>query len=110
VLFLLLHLNEVHLVLALHALAPCHVSALDSLVLTGDLLGEHGPFRSCLLLFFLPKFHLGFGLRQLLVQFFALLLTLLNHASYLLQLFIVLLVVLCDIEVSLGGFVLCLFD
>jgi len=38
ILLLLLLVHEVHLVLALHALAPLHVSALDSLTLTGDLL------------------------------------------------------------------------
>jgi hypothetical protein len=110
VLFLVHLLHEVHLVLTLHALAPCHVSALDSLILTRDLLGEHCPFRSGFLLVFLPKFHLGFGLRQLLVQFFALLLTLLNHASYFLKLFIILLLVLCNVEVSLGGVVLVLLN
>jgi hypothetical protein len=91
----LLHLlYQVKLVLTLHALAARHVGTLDSLILTGDLLGEHCTFCSRLGLVFFPKFHLSFGLNQLFIEFFTLLFALLNHASHLLELFIVLLLVL----------------
>lgn len=87
----LLHLlYQVKLVLTLHALAACHVGTLDSLILTGDLLGEYRTFCSRPGLVLFPKFHLSFGLSQLFIKFFSLLFALLYHASHPLELFIVL--------------------
>lgn len=107
-LFIVLLLNEVHLVLTLHALAALHIQALNPLVFTRDLLGQYKSFSRGCLLIILPSIHLFLGYRELPVELSAFHLSRFDHFSDSLELLIVLHLLLSVVELPLRSVGLCL--